>query len=86
MDASVIHQKLDLLIRLIDTTTGAVVEEKNVRFFKDGEAVRPIRRGSGNYVFLNTGRKDVIHQRTPYTDNQCLRLVGRFQDLCPYRQ
>lgn len=71
MDASVIHQKLDLLIRLIDTTTGAVVEEKNVRFFKNGEAVRPIRRGSGNYVFLNTGRKDVILEVHVYGYEPC---------------
>ena len=58
MSASIIHCRLDLLVRLIDTTTGAVVEERNVQFLKDGEAVRPVPRGSGNYVFVNCGRKD----------------------------
>ncbi len=71
MDASVIHQRLDLLIRLIDTTTGAVVEEKNVRFFRDGEIVRPIRRGSGNYVFLNTGREDGVLEVHVYGYEPC---------------
>lgn len=58
MEASVIHYRLDLVIRLIDTTTGTVVEERNVRFSNEGEALHPIPRGSGNYVFLNNGRKD----------------------------
>lgn len=58
MSASVIRYRLDLLVRLIDTTTGGSVEEKNVRFFRDGKAVRPVARGGGNYVFLNCGRED----------------------------
>ena len=58
MESSVIRQRLDLLIRLIDTTTGASVEERNVRFFRDLEPVRPVARGGGNYVFLNCGRED----------------------------
>lgn len=58
MDASVICFQLDLLIRLIDTTTGAELEERNVSFYRDGKPIRPIPRGSGNYVFLNCGRED----------------------------
>lgn len=58
MDASVIHYRLDLLIRLIDTTTGFEVEERNVRFWHEGREVHPVPRGSGNYVFLNSGRED----------------------------
>ncbi len=58
MNASVIRFRLDLLVRLIDTATGGSVEERNVRFFRDGKAVRPIARGGGNYVFLNCGRED----------------------------
>ena len=60
MDSSVICFKLDLLIRLIDTTTGSEPEERNVSFFKDGKPVRPIPRGSGNYVFLDCGREDGV--------------------------
>lgn len=58
MDASVIRCKLDLLVRLIDTTTGAEIEERSVRFFRDHKQVRPVPRGNGNYVFLNCGRED----------------------------
>ncbi len=60
MSASVIHARLDLLVRLFDTTTGAEVEESNVLFLKDGEPVRPGRRGSGTYIFINTGREDFL--------------------------
>ena len=58
MDASVISFQLDLLVRLIDTTTGAELEEQNVRFYRDEKQVRPVPRGSGNYVFMNCGRED----------------------------
>lgn len=58
MDASVICFKLDLLVRLIDTTTGVELEERNVRFYKGKKQVLPIPRGSGNYVFMNCGRED----------------------------
>uniref|UniRef100_UPI0040567171 hypothetical protein n=1 Tax=Agathobacter sp. TaxID=2021311 RepID=UPI0040567171 len=58
MKASVIRCTLDLLIRLIDTTTGAEVEERKVLFHKDGQRVYPVSRGSGNYVFLNSGREN----------------------------
>ncbi len=58
MNASVIRFRLDLLVRLIDTTTGGSVEERNVRFFRDGKVVRPATRGGGSYVFLNCGRED----------------------------
>lgn len=60
MSASVIRFRLDLLVRLIDTTTGGSVEERNVRFFRNRKAARPIARGGGNYVFLNCGREDFI--------------------------
>ena len=58
MNASVIRFRLDLLVRLIDTTTGESAEERDVRFFRDREAVRPVARGSGNYAFLDCGRTD----------------------------
>ena len=58
MAASVIHHRLDLVIRLIDTTNGYEVEEGDVRFWKNKEVVRPISRGSGNYIFLNGERED----------------------------
>ncbi|MBR3307549.1 MAG: hypothetical protein IKI75_09915 [Lachnospiraceae bacterium] len=56
--ASVIRAQLGLLIRLIDTTTGAAVEEGNVRFFENGQSARPAPRGDGCFVFINTERHD----------------------------
>ncbi len=60
MAASVIRAKLDLLIRLYDTTTGATVDERNVLFMRDGVPVRPEARGAGVFVFINTGREDFL--------------------------
>ncbi|MBO6137682.1 MAG: hypothetical protein J6O71_03630 [Lachnospiraceae bacterium] len=57
---AVIKAKLDLLVRLVDTTTGATVDERNVLFMRDERQVRPEDRGNGNYVFINTGREDFL--------------------------
>ena len=62
MEASVIRAKLDLAVRLYDTTTGATVDERNVVFLRDGVPVRPESRGAGVYVFINTGREDFLMQ------------------------
>lgn len=58
--ASVIRSTLDLLVRLIDTTTGAYVTERNIVFKRDGIPVRPEPRDQGAYVFINTGREDFL--------------------------
>lgn len=55
---SVISYRLDLVINLVDTTTGKVVEERNVLFYKDGIQLRPEHREEGSYLLLNTGRDD----------------------------
>ena len=64
--ASVIRAKLDLLIRLVDTTTGAAVDERNVGFMRNGEPVRPDGRGNGIYLMINTGREDFLMQVKVY--------------------
>ncbi|MDD6038836.1 MAG: hypothetical protein PUD20_08600 [bacterium] len=58
MEASTIHHRLDLVVQLVDTTTGVTVEEQNVQFFVDDKQCWPISRGGGNFVFINTGRRD----------------------------
>ncbi len=60
MEASVIRARLGLLIRLIDTTTGAAVEESDVRFFVNGQRARPASRGAGSFVFINTERENIL--------------------------
>jgi hypothetical protein len=64
--ASVISAKLDLVVRLIDTTTGAIIDERNVLFMRDGEPCKPEPRGSGVYIFINTGREDFLMQIKVY--------------------
>ncbi len=58
MSALVIHARLDLVIYLYDTTTGAGVDERNVRFYRNGIPFFPDRREEGLYVCINTGRDD----------------------------
>ena len=60
MAASVFGSKLDLLVRLIDTTTGAQVTERNVVFKRNGIPVNPDPREPGTYLFINTGREDFL--------------------------
>lgn len=55
---SIISYRLDLVISLIDTTTGRLVEERNARFYKDGELLKPEHREEGLYILLNTGREN----------------------------
>ncbi|MBQ7564206.1 MAG: hypothetical protein IJT16_09475 [Lachnospiraceae bacterium] len=64
--SAVFGSRLDLLVRLIDTTTGAAVEESNVMFLRDGIQVRPEPRGDGQYVFINTGREDFLMRIVVY--------------------
>lgn len=56
--ASIIQYKLDLAIDLIDTTTGNTVLQRDVTFLRNGVEVKPIARGGGKYVFINSGREN----------------------------
>ncbi len=58
MGDCVIRVRIDLIIRLIDTTTGASIDESNSEFIKDGSIQKPIYKGDGNFVFVNTGREN----------------------------
>ena len=80
MGASVIRARLDLMVKLFDTTTGASVDEKNVMFMRDGVPVRPESRGAGVYVFINTGREDFLMQIDVYGYDR-YRTVIRYEEL-----
>ncbi len=58
MGDCVIRVRVDLVVRLIDTTTGASLDEVNAIFTKDGSLQKPIYKGDGNYVFVNCGREN----------------------------
>jgi len=62
----VIQARLDLLIRLQDTTTGLLVEERNIKFTLNGEEFRPIARGFGNYILINFGRENGLMRVVVY--------------------
>lgn len=53
-----IHHRLDLALRLVDSVTGKVIEEKSTRFFTQSPEKKAIPRGAGLYLFLNSGRED----------------------------
>lgn len=54
----VIRTRLSLAIRLIDTTTGRVIEETDIRFSEDSQILKPIYKGEGIWVFTGDSRKD----------------------------
>ena len=80
MAASVIRARLDLVVRLYDTTTGATVDERNVIFKRDGVPVRPESRGDGVYVFINTGREDFLMRIDVYGYEQ-YEISVRYEEL-----
>ena len=57
MEASISYA-LDLIIRLIDTTTGNPVTEHQVIFYHDDAQVTYLSKGDGVYVGMNRGRTD----------------------------
>ena len=80
MDNAAIYHRLDLVLRLVDTTTGMAVEERNVRFASDRQSLKPISRGSGSYVFLNTGREDFSITVQVYGFDPCTVQI-RYEEL-----
>lgn len=59
MADSQIQYKLDLIIRLLDTTTGLPITEKQVLFRINGKVVSLSARDDGIYILLNHGRQDM---------------------------
>lgn len=53
-----ISYKLDLVVYLIDTTTGYPIEQKEVIFRKNGSILAMLSRGAGTYILLNCDRTD----------------------------
>ncbi|MBO4900806.1 MAG: hypothetical protein J5509_11015 [Lachnospiraceae bacterium] len=56
--ATVIRAYLTLAIRLIDTTTGKEFDDTDVRFVKDGLALKPLYKGLGMWAFTGESRED----------------------------
>lgn len=54
-----IHHKLDLALRLVNSVTGRVVEERNVQFLSEVSGLKAIPKQGGMYLFLNLGRDEL---------------------------
>jgi len=55
-----IHYKLDLIVRLVDTTTGKKVGQRQVVFKVENQIVPFLRRDEGVFVLLNHGRNNMV--------------------------
>lgn len=60
MARTIIRSTLDLLLTLMDATTGFAVDERNIRFLRDGEMLTATSKGEGCYVFINAGRENCL--------------------------
>lgn len=54
-----IHYKLDLVVRLVDTTTGKPVGQRQVTFKREEQIIPFLQRDEGLYILLNHGREDM---------------------------
>ena len=54
-----IHYQLDLIVRLLDTTTGKRIEQRQVIFKNEDQVLAFLRRDTGLYILLNRGRNDM---------------------------
>ena len=61
-----IRSRLDLLIRLQDTTTGMSANERNALFFFNGEKMYPLSKGGGNYILVNHSRENGLMRLEVY--------------------
>ena len=68
MEKAVIRATLDLLLTLHDSTTGFAVDERNVRFIKDGDAINAEARGEGYRQRTHLKEKLSSHLRAAFPD------------------
>ena len=58
MDERRIYHRLDLVIYLVDTVTGAFITTRQVEFYRGGEMLPAVCKESGIYAFLNLEEGD----------------------------
>ncbi len=86
MEASITYS-LDLIVRLIDTTTGLAVESHQVMFYENGSQVTYVRKEDGVYVGMNMGRTDreLLVRVKGYLDTRVevryAELTGRYPEI-----
>lgn len=55
-----VSYKLDLIVHLLDTTTGLMISQREVIFSNGNHIVVMQERGDGTYILLNYGRVDML--------------------------
>lgn len=82
MEEGIIRYKLDLMIRLLDATTGNVVDERNIHFKCEDQNLEAHARGEGCYIFMGRGREDCLMQIDVYGfEPKTMRVV--YEELDP---
>ena len=51
--------RLDLVVRLLDTTTGIPIAQRQIFFSAEGQVLKFFQRGIGVFILMNQGRKDM---------------------------
>ena len=54
-----VSYKLDLIVHLMDTTTGLPINQREVMFCNENQIIVMQERGDGTYILLNHGRVDM---------------------------
>lgn len=58
---AIVHHRLDLVLRLIDSTTGRAIPEKNCKMtFEPDLKVKPVVSDDGTYLFIGIGRTNFM--------------------------
>lgn len=56
---AIVHHRLGLVLRLIDSTTGREIADRRCQIVTNPDIrVKPVARGDGTYLFLEIGRTD----------------------------
>lgn len=56
---AIVHHRLDLILRLIDSTTGREITDRRCQMITNPDRMlKPVVRGDGTYLFLEIGRTD----------------------------
>lgn len=63
---ALIHYKLTLVLRMIDSVTGKLITEKNVRFCIPDGIGPPISKGEGVFLFMNGLRENFTMEVSVY--------------------
>ncbi len=83
-----IQHKLDLALRLVNTVTGRVVDERNPQFITGLAGVKAIPKQGGMYLFLNVGSDDFemdIHVYG-YEPQKIQIRLSEFQGIMPIHE